>query len=397
MKRIGICLLCVLLLLGCAANAEPEEIKIDSATVIVSGEDTMAAALSLQTTIAQQWDLDLEIKEQAEEGTAIVIAVEESLNQGQYRTRIEEGSIYIEAQNSDVMVQAMRSIRRAWPVADSTPHLLASQCDQLSGTIDLQNAPVLVLTQNIRYADDEGGNKVVDRAPRFKLLAQEYLPDIIAIQEDSKLWAGILDKFLGENYNMSGMFSSGPEDTRGNRQSIFYNKDRFEAVEEGAFILSDTPDEFYTRFEGSKSVRHITWVLLKDRFTGKELLLCNTHLDNSTDEIRDKQLAVVLDRLGSYMEQYPTVFVGDFNATPDSSVYTTMSGLMSDPHVSATTKLSNQEITCDKYGLWETPKRIDYMFYNDKLVADTYRIMTDLYDGYISDHYGVTTQYSYLP
>lgn len=54
---------------------------------------------------------------------------------------------------------------------------------------------------------------------------------------------------------------------------------------------------------------------------------------------------------------------------------------------------------CDKYGEWETPKRIDYMFYNDELVANKYRVMTDRYQDktgcYVSDHFGVTTEYSF--
>jgi endonuclease/exonuclease/phosphatase family metal-dependent hydrolase len=97
------------------------------------------------------------------------------------------------------------------------------------------------------------------------------------------------------------------------------------------------------------------------------------------------------------MEQYPMVLVGDFNARPDGQVYATVTQTLSDPHVTAAKKLNNAQFTYDKYGTEEDPRRLDYMFYNDFLVANSYRVMIDLYNGYISDHYGVTTQYSYAP
>ena len=399
MKRFLSIVLSSMLLLGCVGCAkEVKEVTLDESAVIVSSQETMQAALSLKVTLAQKCGLDLEIKEAAEGGTAIVVAVDESLADGQYRTHLEESRIYIEAKSVAVLNIAMRDIRSKWLVADPTPRLQASQCDALSGTIDLKSAPIFVLDQNIRYTDDEGGNLIVDRAPRFRQLAEEYLPDIIALQEDSKIWAAILDKFFGDNYGMYGMFSAGPDTTKGHRQSIFYNKDRFEAVEEGAFLLSDTPDEYYTKFEDSKSIRHTTWVLLKDKYTGQDLFICNVHLDNSTDEVRGKQLGVLLERLKGYMEQYPTIFLGDFNARPETNTYATVTEFLSDPYITATTKLSDLEYTCDKYGAWagtDEVRRIDYLFYSDELVADTYCVMTDQYGGYISDHFGVTVQFSY--
>jgi endonuclease/exonuclease/phosphatase family metal-dependent hydrolase len=169
----------------------------------------------------------------------------------------------------------------------------------------------------------------------------------------------------------------------------------FSDVEQGALWLSDTPSEPYTKFEDSKSCRHCTWAILKDTFTGRELFVCNTHLDTASEAVRLKQLAVLQENLGGYMEQYPTLLVGDFNSRPDSGVYAAVSQTLSDPHVTAAVKLSNTEFTYDNYGTEDDPCRLDYLFYNEGLVAETYRVMIDLYNGYVSDHYGVTTQYSF--
>lgn len=395
MKRLFLCLLC-LFLAGCAAGGS-KQITVDTSTVIVCAEDAMEAALSLQTAIAQHWDVELEIKDRADKGTAIVVAVEETLGQGQYRTRVEKDRIYIEAQDPLTLAMGMRNIRRDWVLEQTDHSLTADMCPNLSGTVDGKTAPFLVLTQNIRYMDDEGGNKVIQRAPRFNLLVQEYLPDIICLQEDNRIWSSIVDSMFLENYGLAGTFSDGKEGTKGNRQAILFRSDRYELVEEGAVWLSDTPDEPYSKLADSKSCRHCTWAILKDTLTDRELFVCNTHLDNSAQEVREKQLSVLLERLGGYMEQYPTVLVGDFNAQPDEPVYATVTQTLSDPHLTAEKKLSTIDITCDKYGQWETPKRLDYMFYNKLLKADTYRVMTDRYDGYISDHFGVTTQYSFAP
>ena len=397
MKRFILILLAMLLLTGCGAQ-EVKDVKLDSSFVIVCEEAGMQAALSLQTTIKQKCAMELEIVSQApKDARTITVAVDGSLKEGQYRTRIVGGNVAIEAQSSLALVMAMRNIREIWVADDGVLPLTEKLCADLSGSIDLKNAPFLVLTQNIRYADDEGGNMVVQRAPRFLKLVQEYLPDIICLQEDNSIWSGITDKMLLENYGAAGTFSGGKDSTTGNRQAIFFRADRYELVEEGAVWLSDTPDVPMSKLEDSKSCRHCTWAVLKDNLTGKELFVCNTHLDTRSDEVRLAQLEILYTQLSSYMEKYPTIFCGDFNARPDSGVYARVAENMSDPHVTAAVKLSSGDATYTDYGRSDDPRRLDYLFYNDRLTANRYRVMTDQYDGYISDHFGVTTEYSFTP
>lgn len=397
MKRFALLLLCLLVLLvGCGKN---QDVILDDTFVILCAEESGSvreAALSLQVALMQKCNLELEVVTEAPaEAKTITVAVEDSLEDGSYRTRIADGSIFIEAGSSDGMVFAMRQIRREWLGESEEPKLKAEKLDALCGEIDLANAPFLALTQNIRYLDDEGGNMVAQRAPRFNQLVTEYQPDLILIQEDNYHWCPILEKLFEDMYGVVGTYSDGPEGTRGNRQSIFFRKDRYELVDQGALWLSDTPSEPYTKFADSKSCRHCTWAILKDTFTGRELFVCNTHLDTASEEVRLKQLAVLQEHMGGYMEQYPTLLVGDFNSRPDGHVYATVTQTLSDPHVTAAVKLNNAEFTYDKYGTEDDPRRLDYLFYNDGLVAETYRVMIDLYNGYVSDHYGVTTQYSF--
>ena len=392
MKKILCALLALLLLCGCGASA-PKEMTVDDSFVIVCAEDPVLrqAAIGLQSNLKHTYGLELEIVTAAE-GKSITLSVDSSLEDGQYRTRLTEKGVEIEAQSAQVMTLAMRCISAGWPARTLTADL----CATLSGHYPAADAPFLVLTQNIRYADDEGGNLVIQRAPRFNQLVQQYQPDIMCIQEDNRMWAPILEKFFSDRYGFHGMYSGGPVANNGqggNKQLIFYRSDRYELLESGGFWLSDTPEEA-SKLEDSKSIRSCTWVLLKDRLTEQTLFVCNTHLDTISNEVRLAQLEILYQQVGSYMEKYPTVFCGDFNARPDSGVYAEVTKTLRDPHVTGGDP-TGMEYTYTNYGTDDDPRRLDYMFYSETLAAQSYRILTDQYDGYISDHYGVMTEYSF--
>ena len=191
MKKFLSCLLAAALLLLCGCDTAPKDVTIDSTFVIVAAEDAQPAAQSLQITIAQHTALELPLVTEAAEGAkTITVAVNDQLAQGEYRSRITKDGLVIEAKDALTLVMAMRSIRLRFIQKTATAIPFTTfDCENNSGTIAMEDAPFLVLTQNIRYADDEGGNKVIDRAPRFKKLLQEYLPDIVCIQEDNRYWA----------------------------------------------------------------------------------------------------------------------------------------------------------------------------------------------------------------
>ena len=64
---------------------------------------------------------------------------------------------------------------------DSEGHLHLSE-DNVADVVakaTAYDARIKVLTQNLRYRDDEGGNSVAERSERFLALVEEYQPDII--------------------------------------------------------------------------------------------------------------------------------------------------------------------------------------------------------------------------
>jgi endonuclease/exonuclease/phosphatase family metal-dependent hydrolase len=63
--------------------------------------------------------------------------------------------------------------------------------------------------------------------------------------------------------------------------------------------------------------------------------------------------------------------------------------------VTAAQKASDSEFTYTNYDTEEDPCRLDYMLFSEGLTAETYRILTEQYDGYISDHYGACAQFRF--
>lgn len=270
--------------------------------------------------------------------------------------------------------------------------LIASVCSLFAGCAP-KNEPITVVTQNIRYCDDSDGNSINRRAKRFNQLIQSYQPDILCTQEVTNTWSKLLDGILSDTYTMVGEFDGGPDSTTGNKVAIFFRTQRFELQETDTFWLSDTPQEV-SKYEESKTKRICTWALLKDNLNGKTFLVANTHLDTNSDAVRMAQYQVISQQLGENFSQYPTVFTGDFNSTPDSAVYAQLTETFSDPHVSAKNKADTGECTSHGYGK-VTDRRIDFCFYNDGFTAEDYRILTEQFDGYVSDHYGVLTKYTF--
>lgn len=256
-----------------------------------------------------------------------------------------------------------------------------------------KNEPITVITQNVRYCDDPNGNSITRRAKRLSQLVEMYQPDIIGTQEVTTPWDTFFKAKYADSYGMVGAHDGGFDSTFGNKVAILYRLDRFELLESDTFWLSDTPHE-PSKLEASKNKRICTWALLKDKTNDKTFLMCNTHLDTISDEVRLAQYKILAEQLADKFAQYPTILTGDFNSIPGSTVYAEVNDIFSDPHISAKNKADTGECTSHGYGK-VTDRRIDFCFYNDGFTAEDYRILTEQFDGYVSDHYGVLTKYTF--
>ena len=252
---------------------------------------------------------------------------------------------------------------------------------------------ILVLSQNIRLYNDGNGNDIVDRAPRFEMLVDLYSPDLMGIQEPTLEWMEEFRARFGDEYGILGCSFMGHDSTDGEWNPILYRLDRFEVVDSGTFWLTDTPDQVSV-VEGALDTRICTWAILTDKLTGKTFVFANTHLDHTdNDEVRITQAGYLLDNLADKIEQYPFMITGDFNTTPTSNSYKEVVKVFNDARVDATDNLSTDQFTFDAYGIVARRQIIDYIFYNDKVTANWYRVAYDKFGGFISDHYGIFTEF----
>ena len=88
------------------------------------------------------------------------------------------------------------------------------------------------------------------------------------------------------------------------------------------------------------------------------------------------------------MQGTPVILCGDFNSEPDGPIYTivTDNGLLDTRKTAAT---DHSEIDHTFHGFGASTTFLDYIFHSDALETNRYRIMSDIYGGYVSDHYGV--------
>ncbi|MBR4756113.1 MAG: endonuclease/exonuclease/phosphatase family protein [Bacteroidales bacterium] len=148
---------------------------------------------------------------------------------------------------------------------------------------------------------------------------KKQAPDFFCLQEviyDSYSW--FVDKF-GKDYHCFGFV--GPEMdpwTEGyhfiGKNVIFFKKRRFELVSSGGYWLSETPTIAGSMSWGTNRARHCNWVRIRDRKTGQEMRLVNTHLDHRSDPARREQIKMVVEECGQYSEDMPQILCGDFNA-----------------------------------------------------------------------------------
>ena len=149
-------------------------------------------------------------------------------------------------------------------------------------------------------------------------LLKTYMPDLLGVQEADSEWMGALTGRMGKNgYAAVGIGRD--SDGTGERTAIFYRKDKFELIDHKTMWLTDTPDEV-SKVEGSESRRIVTVATFKRLSDGKEFAYANTHLDNSTEAIRETQLRYLVQHVKSFTD-LPYLITGDFNTERSSSTY----------------------------------------------------------------------------
>ena len=98
---------------------------------------------------------------------------------------------------------------------------------------------------------------------------------------------------------------------------VFYRKSRFEALKKGTFWLSETPEVPASKSWGTACTRVCSYLVLKDKVTGKAFCFANTHTDHVSALAREKGMLLIIERMKEFGKGAPIVFTGDHNCCYD--------------------------------------------------------------------------------
>lgn len=240
---------------------------------------------------------------------------------------------------------------------------------------------------NIRYANiHDGVHSWENRKEAITRMLRDQKPAILGIQEGLSNQVSYLDSVLGD-YSYVGV---GRDDGayEGEYAAIFYDTVRFATTASGNFWLSETPERASIGWDAA-CIRIASWVKLRDKSSGSELLCINTHFDHIGNKARLNSGKMLIDSIRSMANDISTVVMGDFNSTLDDEALVTMteSGFIQDARSIAKHAIDSVNYTF--IGFENNPHDrclIDHIFVRNVGVGD-YSIITDSYGiDQLSDH-----------
>lgn len=189
-----------------------------------------------------------------------------------------------------------------------------------------QAADTTVMSFNIRYGGaDDGPNSWPFRRDLVFAAIVLHQPDIFGVQECLKFQGEELSEAFAD-YRMTGV---GRDDGKmvGEMCAIFFNRDRYELLDQGTFWLSETPEVVGSKGWDAALPRIASWVCLLDGGGASDTLyVFNAHFDHIGALAREKSAELLRIRLASIAAGHPVILMGDFNdpASPSSPSYRTL-------------------------------------------------------------------------
>ncbi len=174
-------------------------------------------------------------------------------------------------------------------------------------------ARVRVCTYNIRLSPGDKGtpNAWQERKADMVALMRELAFDVVGLQEVCPDQAQYLREQLPE-FEFVGEHREADR-VSGEASPVAYRKDKFEAEKSGTFWLSETPETPGVKGWGAACPRVCSYVVLRDKATGRRFAFANTHTDHVSALAREKGMLLVIERMKEFGALTPIVFTGDHN------------------------------------------------------------------------------------
>jgi endonuclease/exonuclease/phosphatase family metal-dependent hydrolase len=234
-----------------------------------------------------------------------------------------------------------------------------------------QNSIFNVMTYNIWYAKPDAGENIWEnRRDGVAKVVIDQKADIVGMQE--VLFRQLIDlENLLPGYQWVGV---GRDDGKqgGEFAPIFFNQERFGLVLTGNFWLSETPDSAGSLGWDGMCIRIATWAQLKDKNSGFEFFVFNTHFDHEGETARLESSKLLIKKISEIAGDLPVVLTGDFNCLKDSQPY----------HLLVKSLDGLKMVDC-RYSTIEKPSGPDYSFVGSEFTGEPGNIIDHIF---ISDN-----------
>lgn len=246
-----------------------------------------------------------------------------------------------------------------------------------------------IITYNVRYDNPEDGkDNWKYRKDSAAKLIRELNTDILCTQEvlNSQLsdLLGLLPEF--------SYFGVGRSDgkTKGEYAAVFYRKDKYELVKSGNFWLSTTPDSIASVGWDAALERIVSWGILKNKLSGRQFVVFNTHFDHQGNVARRESAQLLLNKIKDIAGNLPVIVTGDFNGSPESEPIQIIrkTGTLYDASLISESK---QGVNWTFHGFGNVPvdkrESIDFVFLSKDFKVKLYNsIYKEIGNTYYSDH-----------
>jgi endonuclease/exonuclease/phosphatase family metal-dependent hydrolase len=131
------------------------------------------------------------------------------------------------------------------------------------------------------------------------------------------------------------------------------------------------------------------WARLRDKITGKQYFVIDTHIDHIGKTAQQKQVEVLLQKIEDLRGDLPVIMTGDFNMRPENAnIGVINNSFLTHTRDIATTKTG---LSYSYHGYSNTPSDecylADYISVSDDFSVDQHSVLPEkLDDTFVSDH-----------
>lgn len=282
-----------------------------------------------------------------------------------------------------VSVLVLAGLLQAWALKETQP--TDNKCN------------INVASFNLRMdTSADGENAWPNRKEMVKGLIRFHDFDIFGTQEGFKHMLDGIAELDEYSYIGAGRDDGGEA---GEHSAIFYRNNRFEVLDKGNFWFSETPEVPGKGWDATCCNRICSWGKFREKESGKEFYLFNSHYDHQGKIARRESSILLLARIKAIAGTTPVFTTGDFNAVPSDEPIQALAadGLLSDSYNISQQPPYGTEGTHNSFNLnAEMKGRIDYIWVTKDITVKKYGVLNDMqYGRFPSDHFPVMVAVSF--